>query len=310
MLHRLADDAAASPHEHNNIAGRAWELNFNAVLSRAWPALGRNEESAQARRAFNAYLRETENAACLRFFGQRGGLWWVADTWNELPPPVRPGLEEKQVLHRGPKVTPAEAGEDRVPAEVQTAWACSCGESFATREERDQHEEGHLPVREAQPGTLVADARAILGSGYSIHLDELAFLLEESDPGKYGKLTVKSLAAALREQGAGVRPVGIHGKIKTGIRRVDFPEPPTGASAPEPAPEPEPAQQEDGPDLVEYALRLLEDYDRLKKAERGMDPGESAGEIARLREENAGLRASNEALRRENQAYRLVMGDR
>jgi hypothetical protein len=159
--------------------GYEWRGTLGSVLNDAWSevAAGDKDEFTVLSRAVNEYLARTGNAVCL-YREKRMGVpstWWVRAAWSPVAP-VSTGSTPRPAERR---VTAAEAGEDREPAEVTTRWACTwtgCGHvagsvAGLSRHHHDKHRSMRSYLKEAltwsgspAPAAALHELTGLMGS--------------------------------------------------------------------------------------------------------------------------------------------------
>lgn len=126
--HSLLSEAGGRPQSLDGADGIAGELALRGVVARLWPELSGKERRAEMD-AFIApiyeYLKKSGNARCVLQPAPGSGkrpVWWIRNTWREVLA-VHIGMaarsEESYLTRREKQLSPAEAGEDRQPAEIE-----------------------------------------------------------------------------------------------------------------------------------------------------------------------------------------------
>ena len=161
LVHQAALEAAKSTsapqHLHEGIAGLRWEGHQNNLVYNLWPTMPRDPDHPQAREAklrINNWLRRSNNMVCLTRGNQREpSTWWVRLIFREDLPPVTPRSE---LTRAEKKLTPAEAGENRPPAPVESAYTCTwegCKLPFSSPGARSAH---HLAAHRGADSYMLA----------------------------------------------------------------------------------------------------------------------------------------------------------
>lgn len=104
------DEGETTTQDLDGVAGVLWRGSLTAKVAVLWPELDRND---QARSDITGYLRASGNMICLKR-RDRPPLWWLTTVWIEAKhePTRMPTTRTER------RLTPAQAGEDRLPAPV------------------------------------------------------------------------------------------------------------------------------------------------------------------------------------------------
>lgn len=149
------------------LEGWRWDGVLGVVMEAFWPELATlkvspnlppNNDEKQAhlfRRELGGYLKWSRNLICIvrgspRTRPPKPNQWFIRGTWSDHMPSRWDVDDIDHDYHLENRVTPAQAGETRTPAPVDTAYLCripGCRHTkpFSTAGNRNQHERNMHP---------------------------------------------------------------------------------------------------------------------------------------------------------------------
>lgn len=174
-------ETGSTPHTRDGADGWLWRGFMNTVMEDIWVGLRADIPETHAfKRELNRWLNASNNLVCV----ERGtrtapSVWFVRADYNDIPP----GVPQAPPLSRAAqRLTPAEAGEDREPAPVDTGFVCTwivddhkCGQRFGSaswlhRHIYEEHRSAESWLTEAmealgKPATITQIHQLAAGAG-------------------------------------------------------------------------------------------------------------------------------------------------